>query len=69
MKYLRMDAVSKSVMLSLAMEKHFSLLGKFVSYKENEVLMNGHRKQGCFVKPRHGKHSILLGKFVKLQRK
>jgi hypothetical protein len=41
-------------MLRLVMEKHSSLLGKFVGYKENEILMNGHRKQECYVKPRNG---------------
>ncbi len=41
-------------MLRLVTEKHSSLLGKVVCYKAKEGLKNGHSKQGCYVKHRHG---------------
>jgi hypothetical protein len=66
---LRNGTVSKSVMLNLAMEKHSRLLGKFVSYKENEILKNGHSKQEGYIKLRHGEILKLIGLICKLQRK
>ncbi len=56
-------------MLNLAMEKHSRLLGKFVSYKENEILKNGHSKQEGYIKLRHGEILKLIGLICKLQRK
>jgi hypothetical protein len=41
-------------MLRLATEKHSSLLGKVVHYKEKEVLKNGHSKLEGYIKLHHG---------------